>query len=96
MRCVFQDVGETNEIAVPGIIQANTPYHVVVTAGPAGFEMWLNGQHVGTNPDFGGAWAANPVSIEIGSVFFSANRMNGIIDEIALYDRVIEDARSSR
>jgi hypothetical protein len=68
-------------------------YHLVVTAGPSGFEFTVDGRlrtSVGTFTD---GWTNNTEAITVGKVPWSAvPGVNITIDEVAIYSRVLTAA----
>jgi hypothetical protein len=90
LRLSFQSDGESHLIEAPGI-EADTPYHVVVTADAAGISLWRDGQLLGVHDEHTTAWTNNDNPIQLGSVFWTGIRLIGTLDEIALYGEVISD-----
>lgn len=90
LRAVLQSGGETQFVEVAGI-QAATAYHVVFVADDTGFGVWLNGRLREFSTATTEAWVNNNVNIELGSVFWTARLLAGMLDEMGLYNRVLSD-----
>jgi hypothetical protein len=91
LRASFQVADESHLIEVSGI-EADTPYHAVVTADSSGHELWLNGKFVGASIGHTAGWANNDNPIQFASVFWTGLRLIGSLDEIALFSSVLSDA----
>ena len=74
------------------LIEPGLPYHVVVRADNTGFDAYVNGQYVGKLTGFTGAWSSNTQPIRFADDPPFALDGNVVLDEIALYSRVITEA----
>jgi hypothetical protein len=86
----FQSASETHRLTTA--IEAGLAYHVVVTADGSGFELWLNGKHLGTDTAWGGALADNTQPILLAKAQWTQHIGSLVLDEVALYPRVLADS----
>lgn len=80
----------------PSVVRPNsstgTVYHVVVTADASGFDLWVDGEHVGHSSTYTGAWTENTQAIQLATAPHNSGITEMILDEVALYDRVLTSA----
>jgi hypothetical protein len=88
----FQSASAQYPLVVVSDVVAGSAYHIVVTADSSGFQVWAHGGHAGTRTSFTGAWASNTNPIQFAGVAWTTDIAEIIIDEVALYDRVLTDA----
>jgi hypothetical protein len=74
------------------LVEINSPHHLVVRADSTGFDAYLNGRHLGKNTGYTSGWASNTQPIRFATVPWTVVIANAIIDEVALYNRVITEA----
>lgn len=64
-------------------------YHVVTTADSSGLSLWVDGQFIGTDATYTGAWSVNSTEIRLCNPVFSGVFADITLDEMALYNRVL-------
>ena len=85
----FQSASE--QLRAFGPIGVGTPHHIAVTAGGAGFALWIDGRLHEENASFTGGWSSNGNDLVFGSAQQLADELDITIDEVALYSRVLTD-----
>lgn len=83
------------QVPTQPLLEIGSTYHVVLRANNTGFDAYLNGSYLGKNTNFTGAWTANTRQFEIATAVaypLSANPANFVLDEMALWDRVLSEA----
>jgi hypothetical protein len=73
-------------------LEVGTAYHLVVRADSTGFDAYLNGQYLGKNTTFTGAWAVNANALTLATTHFATESADCVLDEVALYDRALTEA----
>lgn len=81
---------EFNSDVVP--VGPSGVYHIVVAAGTFGFQLWINGKHIGTETGWTGGWTGNAEPIRFAANPSSSITPNIVLDEVALYNRAITEA----
>ncbi len=77
-------------VVADGVITINAWNHVAVTFDGDEMQLFVNGENVGTNDNFGGALPTTTVAqLNIGRI---NNQFAGQIDEVRMYDRAISGA----
>ena len=82
---------DTNH-AINSMVEPEATYHLCVRADNTGFDAYLNAENLGKNTAFTGAWSSNANDLQFGIAPFSAGPANVVLDEVALYARVITEA----
>ena len=80
------------EYKIPYIVDIGVVYHVVVTASGSGFTLWVNGRHIQTDIGWTGGWTGNTRQIQIGTAEWASESVQGKIDEVAVYSKVLSDS----
>jgi Concanavalin A-like lectin/glucanases superfamily/Chondroitinase B len=88
----FQSVGPNTNHTINTTVEPETTYHLCVRADGSGFDAYLNGQSLGKNTAFTGAWVSNANALGFAAAPFSAGPANVVMDEVALYPRVLTEA----
>ena len=88
----FQDASTTYRLSTFPPISSNGSYHLCVRADNTGFDAYLNGEYLDKNTSFTGAWTSNTQPIRIGFAPQLTEQADAIVDEVALYDRVLSEA----
>jgi hypothetical protein len=78
--------------AINSMVEPETTYHLCVRADNTGFDAYLDAQNLGKNTAFTGAWSSNTNDLQFAIAPFSAGPANVVLDEVALYARVITEA----
>jgi hypothetical protein len=73
-------------------LELDTSYHLALRADNTGFDAYINGQYLGKNTNVTAAWSANTAAIEFASSPPFAQDADVILDEVALFARVITEA----
>ena len=88
----FQTIQDGTAPGVSVTVEVGRTYHVLVTAGPHGMSMWIDGTLIDTDPTYAGGWIANTQPIWFARGIANNFLANVVLDEIALYSRVLADA----
>ncbi|HEX5795139.1 MAG TPA: LamG-like jellyroll fold domain-containing protein [Geminicoccaceae bacterium] len=72
-----------------GSVAAGADLHVVFNFGAGGMQLVLNGQLVDDDPDFTGGLVGNVEDLGIGARVNGGLPFEGVIDEVAIYDRAL-------
>ena len=88
----FQDASTTHRLSTSPSISHSKNYHLCVRADNTGFDAYLNGEYLDKNTSFIDAWASNSQPIRIGFAPQLTEQANAIIDEVALYHRILSEA----
>jgi hypothetical protein len=90
LSCFFQQGGVTN------LIQTASPYyqagqivHALVTFGASGFTLYLDGNKIASSAEHTGGFTDNTLDWRFGNDAADTGIFNGVIDEIAIWDRVL-------
>jgi hypothetical protein len=90
VKAQFQS--NTASFALSSPVVAEEIYHVCVRADNTGFDMYVNGKYVGKNTAYTTAWINNVNPLTIGVAPWAIVNYNGIVDEIALFPRILTEA----
>jgi Concanavalin A-like lectin/glucanases superfamily/Right handed beta helix region len=88
----FQVAGGARSLSLTSELTLEVAHHVAIRADATGFDAYLDGQYVGKNTDYTDAWSANTQPLRFADVPWSAIDGDCVLDEVALYDRVLTDA----
>ena len=91
LEVTFQTTSTVHKVIIPNI-ETNTPHHVVVRADSTGFDAYVNGQFIEKVDNYTGAWTSNVNPIGLARAPWSPVDANGVIDEVAIYPRVVTEA----
>ncbi|MGE0853299.1 MAG: LamG-like jellyroll fold domain-containing protein [Hyphomicrobiaceae bacterium] len=83
--------GSLAGVSVP--VEVGVKDHWAVALSGAGLELWRNGRFVGVDATYGGAWSVNTGALHFASTAFNTLLANVVLDEVALYSRVLTDAQ---
>ena len=84
----MQSASDTFNVA-GGSVAAGADLHVVFNFGAGGMQLFLNGQLVDDDPDFTGGLVGNVEDLGIGARVNGGLPFEGVIDEVAIYDRAL-------
>jgi Ca2+-binding RTX toxin-like protein len=72
-----------------GSVPAGADLHVVFNFGAGGMQLFVNGEPVDNNADFTGGLVGNVEDLGIGARVDGGLPFEGVIDEVAVYDRAL-------
>jgi Ca2+-binding RTX toxin-like protein len=84
----MQSASSTFSVA-GGSVPAGADLHVVFNFGAGGMQLFVNGEPVDDNADFTGGLVGNVEDLGIGSRVNGGLPFEGVIDEVAIYDRAL-------
>ena len=87
----FQNDSAAFQLA-PSTVAINTTDHLCVRADGTGFDAYLNGRYLGKNTGFTDGWANNSQAIGFAHAPWSSVFADAILDEVALYGRILTEA----
>jgi hypothetical protein len=73
-------------------ISIGVSHHIAIRADNTGHDVYLDGQFVGKSTGYTGAWSVNTEPIRLADAPWATLDFNGMLDEIALYNRVLTEA----
>lgn len=89
-----QSASASFSITAPDPMEIDTTYHLAVRADNTGFDAYLNGRYLGKNTGFTDALASNTQPLQFGSAGWAIVDADAVLDEVALYDRVLTEAEA--
>ena len=84
----MQSASSTFSVA-GGSVPAGADLHVVFNFGAGGMQLFVNGEPVDDNADFTGGLVGNVEDLGIGARVNGELPFEGVIDEVAIYDRAL-------
>ena len=84
----MQSASSTFSVA-GGSVPAGADLHVVFNFGAGGMQLFVNGEPVDDNADFTGGLVGNVEDLGIGARVNGGLPFEGVIDEVAIYDRAL-------
>lgn len=89
----FQAAGANPQLQAPAYYTVGQVVCVIVTFGTAGFDLYLDGNHIGTHPDHTIGLTGNTLRWLFGAQEPAseggAQIFDGVIDEIAIWNRIL-------
>ena len=84
----MQSASSTFSVA-GGSVPAGADLHVVFNFGAGGMQLFVNGEPIDDNADFTGGLVGNVEDLGIGARVNGELPFEGVIDEVAIYDRAL-------
>ena len=89
----FQSASAQHRTPTIPSVAADRTYHLCVRADDTGFDAYLDGSYLGKSTGVTAAWSSNPAALMFAfSPTPGVVRADAIVDEVALYDRVLSEA----